>query len=110
PLWVRAWQVQTGRVQLYLLDTNDEANLPEHREITGEVYGGGCEMRIMQEIVLGIGGWGLLDQLGIHPEVCHLNEGHAALAVLERAYSYMQLTGADFETAMAVTRAGNLFT
>jgi starch phosphorylase len=110
PLWLRAWQVQTGRTKLYLLDSNDAANQPEHREITGEVYGGGQETRIMQEIVLGIGGWRLLKQLGISPEVCHLNEGHAAFVVLERAYDLMQRTGANFETALTVTRSGNLFT
>jgi glycogen phosphorylase len=110
PLWLRAWQVQVGRAKLYLLDSNDAANLPEHREITGEVYGGGMEMRIMQEIVLGIGGWRMLKQLGISPEVCHLNEGHAAFVVLERAYDHMQKTGVNFETALTITRSGNLFT
>ena len=84
-LWLRAWQVQVGRVKLYLLDTNDPANLPAHRGITSELYGGGPEMRLRQEMVLGIGGWRLLRALGIQPEVCHLNEGHAAFAVLERA-------------------------
>jgi len=110
PLWLRAWQVRTGRATLFLLDSNDAGNRPEHREITGEVYGGGQEMRIMQEIVLGIGGWRMLSQLGISPEVCHLNEGHAAFAVLERAHDYMQLSGDDFGTALTITRAGNLFT
>ena len=110
PLWLRAWQVQIGRTKLYLLDSNDAANQPEHREITGEVYGGGQEMRIMQEIVLGIGGWRMLKALGIAPEVCHLNEGHAAFLVLERAYDLMQRTGVNFETALTITRAGNLFT
>jgi len=110
PLWLRTWQVQVGRSKLYLLDSNDAANLPEHREITAEVYGGGPETRIMQEIVLGIGGWRMLKALGISPEVCHLNEGHAAFVVLERAYDYMQRTGTDFQTALTITRAGNLFT
>ncbi len=110
PLWLRAWQVQTGRAKLFLLDSNDAANAPEHREITGEVYGGGQEMRIMQEIVLGIGGWRLLRLMGISPEVCHLNEGHAAFVVLERAYDLMQDLKINFETALAITRAGNLFT
>jgi starch phosphorylase len=110
PVWLRAWQVQVGRVKLYLLDSNDAANIPVYREITSVLYGGGPEMRIKQEIVLGIGGWRLLETLGITPEVCHLNEGHAAFAVLERAYSYMQRTGGSFEVALAVTRAGNLFT
>ena len=110
PFWLRAWQVRVGRATLILLDSNDPANPPDRREITAEVYGGGPDMRIMQEIVLGIGGWRIFEQLGISPEVCHLNEGHAAFAVLERAHDYMQANGTDFETALAITRAGNLFT
>jgi starch phosphorylase len=110
PVWLRAWQVQVGRVRLYLLDSNDPANLPAHRGITGELYGGGPELRLKQEMMLGIGGWRLLRALGIQPEVCHLNEGHAAFAILERARSFMQETGQPFEVALAVTRAGNLFT
>ncbi len=109
-VWLRAWQVQVGRVQLYLLDSNDAANYPVHRGITSELYGGGPELRLAQELVLGIGGWRLLAALGLHPEVCHLNEGHAAFAVLERARSFMHDTGASFEVALASTRAGNLFT
>jgi starch phosphorylase len=109
-LWLRAWQAQVGRAKLYLLDSNDLANFPAHRGITSELYGGGPELRLMQEIVLGIGGWRLLDALGLRPEVCHLNEGHAALAVLERARTFMQESGESFEIALAVTRAGNLFT
>ena len=110
PVWLRAWQVQVGRVRLYLLDSNDPANIPAHRGITGELYGGGPELRLKQEMMLGIGGWRLLRALGIQPEVCHLNEGHAAFAILERARSFMQETGQPFEVALAVTRAGNLFT
>jgi len=109
-VWLRAWQVQVGRAKLYLLDSNDAANYPVNRGITSELYGGGQELRLRQEILLGIGGWRLLDALGIKPEVCHLNEGHAALAVLERAHCFMQETGLSFEAALAVTRAGNLFT
>jgi len=109
-VWLRAWQVQVGRVKLYLLDSNDAANFPTDRAITGELYGGGPELRLKQELLLGIGGWRLLEALGIKPEVCHLNEGHAAFAVLERARSFMQETGQPFDVALAVTRAGNLFT
>jgi starch phosphorylase len=109
-VWLRAWQVQVGRVKLYLLDSNDAANLPAHRGITSELYGGGPELRLKQELLLGIGGWRLLIALGIHPEVCHLNEGHAAFAVLERARSFMQESAQPFEVALAITRAGNLFT
>jgi glycogen phosphorylase len=109
-VWLRAWQVQVGRVKLYLLDSNDAANFPAHRGITSELYGGGTELRLKQELLLGIGGWRLLGALGIQPEVCHLNEGHAAFAVLERARSFMQETAQPFNVALAVTRAGNLFT
>jgi len=109
-LWIRVWQVQVGRVKLYLLDTNDPANLPSFRGITTELYGGGPELRLKQELVLGIGGWRLLRALGLQPEVCHLNEGHAAFAVLERARSYMEDNGKPFDVALAATRAGNLFT
>ena len=109
-VWLRAWQVQVGRVKLYLLDSNDPANIPAHRGITSELYGGGSELRLKQELLLGIGGWRLLEALGIQPEVCHLNEGHAAFAILERARNFMNETGQPFEVALAVTRAGNLFT
>jgi starch phosphorylase len=109
-VWLRAWQVQVGRTQLYLLDSNDAANYPAHRGITSELYGGGPELRLKQEMLLGIGGWRLLKALGIEPEVCHLNEGHAAFAVLERARTFMEDTGHNFATALAITRAGNLFT
>ena len=109
-IWLRAWQVNIGNIKLYLLDSNTPSNSPLNRGITSELYGGGANMRLLQELVLGIGGWQLLTELGIEPEVCHLNEGHAAFVVLERARSYMQATGHSFEAALAVTRAGNLFT
>ena len=109
-VWLRAWQVQVGRTKLYLLDSNDTANFPIHRGITSELYGGGPELRLKQEMVLGIGGWRLLNALGIHPEVCHLNEGHAAFAILERAADFMQKTGQPFNIALTSTRPGNLFT
>jgi glycogen phosphorylase len=109
-LWIRTWQVRIGRARLYLLDTNDPANAPAHRGITSELYGGGSELRLRQELVLGIGGWRLLEALGLHPEVCHLNEGHAAFAVLERARSRMAGNKESFHLALAITRAGNLFT
>ena len=109
-VWLRAWQVQVGRVTLYLLDTNDAANFPVHRGITSELYGGDPELRLKQEMVLGLGGWRLLGALGLKPDVCHLNEGHAALALLARARSFMQESGQPFTVALAATRAGNLFT
>ncbi len=110
PIWLRTWQVQVGKLKLYLLDSNDAANLPVYRGITNEIYGGGPETRIKQEMLLGIGGWKLLQAMGIKPEVCHMNEGHAAFLILERACDFMKETGTSFEEALAVTRAGNHFT
>jgi starch phosphorylase len=107
---LRVWLVQVGRRVLYLLDSNDVTNTPTQRGITGELYGGNAELRLQQEIILGIGGWRLLAALGINPEVCHLNEGHAAFALLERARSFMIATGLAFNAALAATRCGNLFT
>ncbi len=109
-VWLRTWQAQVGRVKLYLLDSNDAANFPAHRGITSELYGGGPELRLQQEMLLGIGGWRLLQAIDIKPEVCHLNEGHAAFAVLERARDFMKETGQPFHVALAATRPGNLFT
>ena len=109
-LYLRVWQASVGRVRLYLLDSNDLLNGPGDRGITAKLYGGGAEMRLMQEIVLGIGGWAMLDKLGIEADVCHLNEGHAALAVVERARQFMKRTGVSFWEAWWATRAGNVFT
>jgi starch phosphorylase len=110
PAWIRVWQANVGRLRLFLLDSNDPANAPHVRGFTSELYGGGVEMRLAQELILGIGGWRLLGALGLAPEVCHLNEGHAAFAVLERAASFMETSGRPFDVALAATRAGNVFT
>jgi starch phosphorylase len=109
-IWLRCWQALVGRTRLYLLDANDFANSAAHRGITSELYGGDPEMRLKQEIVLGIGGWRLLREIGLNPEVCHLNEGHAAFAVLERARYYMADHHVSFDLAWTITRAGNMFT
>lgn len=109
-VWLRTWKVQVGRVMLLLLDSNDIANFPVHRGITSELYGAGAELRLMQELVLGLGGWRLLKALGLKPEVCHLNEGHSAFVVLERALDFMEENEQSFEVALAVTRCGNVFT
>jgi starch phosphorylase len=109
-VWLRAWQVQVGRLKLYLLDSNDSVNDPIHRGITSELYGGDPELRLKQEMVLGMGGWRLLEAIGLQPDVCHLNEGHAAFALLERARGFMRGNSHTFEVALMATRAGNLFT
>lgn len=107
---LRVWLAQVGRVPLYLLDSNDPLNAPSDRGITGKLYGGGKEQRLIQEFALGIGGWRLIDALDLPVEVCHLNEGHAAFVTLERALSFMRRNGCDFHTALWATRAGNIFT
>jgi len=109
-LLLRAWQVQVGRRILYLLDSNDPLNSAADRCVTGKLYEDSREIRLMQEMVLGIGGWRVLEALGVQVEVCHMNEGHAAFVVLERARSFMQQTGNPFPVALWATRAGNLFT
>jgi starch phosphorylase len=109
-IYLRVWQAKVGRVPLYLLDSNDLLNGPGDRGITAKLYGGAPEMRLLQEIVLGIGGWSLLVELGVDADVCHLNEGHAAFAVVERARRYMLEKAVTFREAVWATRAGNVFT
>lgn len=109
-LCLRAWRANVGRSTLYLLDSNVPTNDPADRGITGKLYGGGPEMRLRQELVLGIGGWRLLELLKVEPGAVHLNEGHAAFAVLERARSAMVRHGLSFAEAFWATRGGSLFT
>jgi glycogen phosphorylase/synthase len=107
---LRAWRVEIGRVPLYLLDTDVPRNRPEDRDITRNLYGGGAEMRLRQEIVLGKGGVRLLQRLGIEPSVFHLNEGHAALVPLERVSHLVRQQGLKFEEAREFVRATTVFT
>ena len=110
PLKVHIWQVQVGRVPLYLLDTNLEENLPEDREITTRLYGGDQDMRIRQEVLLGIGGIRALRLLGVEPNVCHMNEGHAAFLGLERIRLLMEERKLRFNEALEAVQAGTVFT
>ena len=106
----RIWRVQVGRNPLFLLDTNLPQNLPEDRHLTGRLYGGDNDMRIRQEILLGIGGLRALVALGMEPTVCHLNEGHSAFLALERIAMLMERKGLTFDTAFEIVRASNIFT
>ena len=107
----KVWELQIGRIKLYLLDTDTQRNSPEDRLITQQLYGGDLEMRIRQEIVLGIGGVRVLDALGIKPEVYHMNEGHSAFLSLERIRQYVQSDkGLDYYSALQVVAASNVFT
>ena len=107
---LRVWQALVGRVQLYLLDANDPLNSPADRGITGKLYATGTEIRLLQEIILGVGGWRVVEALAPDIEIFHMNEGHAAFAVLERARSYMRRSGLSFWEALWATRPGNVFT
>ncbi len=109
-LQLRVWQATVGRLKLYLLDSNDLLNTPADRGITGKLYGGDAELRLMQETVLGIGGWRALEALGVPVEICHLNEGHAAFVVFERARRLATRTKLNFWEALWATRPGNIFT
>ena len=106
----RIWKVAVGRTDLFLLDTDWEANLPEDRQVTHQLYGGDWENRLKQEILLGIGGIRALRALGINPEVYHCNEGHAAFIGLERLREYIQNDNLDFSEALEVVKASSLFT
>ena len=110
PVQARVWRAQVGQVPLFLLDTNLPTNRPECREITAHLYGGDMEMRIRQEILLGIGGVRALEALGRRPAVCHMNEGHSAFLGLERIRFLMQETGLAFTDAREAVAAGNVFT
>lgn len=106
----RIWRVQIGRVPLYLLDSNVKENSPRAREITGTLYGGDREMRIRQEIMLGIGGIRALRALGLAPTVFHMNEGHSAFLALERIRAHMAEHGLAFAEAREQVFASNVFT
>jgi len=107
---LRVWQARVGKVTLYLLDSNDPLNAPPDRGATAHLYPSEQSLRLTQEIILGFGGWRVLDELGINAEICHLNEGHAAFAVLARAFSFMRHSGHSFSVALRATRVGNVFT
>ena len=107
---LRVWQASVGRLKLYLLDSNDQLNGPVDRGITGKLYGGGTEIRFMQEVMLGIGGWRVIEALHPEIEICHINEGHAAFAVLERACHIARHHDLSFHAGLWAARAGNIFT
>ncbi len=106
----QVWLVRVGRVSLYLLDTNIASNLPADREITSQLYGGDLEMRLKQEILLGIGGYRALEALGLRPRIFHMNEGHSAFLVLERMRRLMQERELPFSAARELATAGLIFT
>ncbi|MBI5140847.1 MAG: alpha-glucan family phosphorylase [Nitrospirae bacterium] len=109
-VFAKVWRVDVGFVRLYLLDTNIPVNSAIDQDITDQLYGGDSEMRIKQEIVVGIGGMRALDALGIRPSVCHMNEGHSAFLGLERIRQFMTKDGLSFNEAFELAKASNVFT
>jgi phosphorylase/glycogen(starch) synthase len=109
-LFARIWKVQVGRIPLYLLDTDYEANHERDRGITHNLYGGDNENRLKQEILLGIGGIRAIRAIGLDTDLYHCNEGHAAFTSLERLHEYIQLKNMTFPEAMEVVRGSSLFT
>lgn len=109
-IYANIWQVNVGRVKLYLLDTENDKNSEFDRPITDELYGGDWENRIKQEYLLGIGGILLLKKLGIKNQLYHCNEGHAALLNLQRLVDYVQEDGLNFNEALEIVRASSLYT
>jgi len=107
---VQIWRLMVGRVPLYLLDTNVKENAPEHRYITSRLYGGDWEMRLRQEIVLGIGGVQALRALGMEPSAYHMNEGHSAFSALERIRILKEEHNLSFDAAREFVIATNTFT
>lgn len=109
-VYARVWRVQVGTVPLYMLDTNIEPNNPYDHDITDQLYGGDLDMRMHQEIMLGIGGAKMLKALGYQPTAYHMNEGHSAFLALERIRELMQEKGLSYNDAVQVVKASNIFT
>ncbi|MCB4791010.1 MAG: alpha-glucan family phosphorylase [Elusimicrobia bacterium] len=109
-IYAQIWRLQIGRIPLYLIDTDVQENKLEDREITGQLYGGDREMRIKQELMLGVGGMRALKALGIEPSVIHINEGHSAFLLLEKIRSLMADQKITFEQAAEVVRISCVFT
>jgi starch phosphorylase len=109
--YAQIWKMKVGRIDLYLLDTNiTENTLDEYRDITDQLYGGNRDTRIQQEIFLGIGGMRALRALGFNPSVVHINEGHAAFALIERCKFFMDDYGIDFVAAKQISKSTSVFT
>lgn len=109
-IYVRAWSIAVGRVEIYMLDTDVSLNSQSDRQITSYLYGGGLETRIQQEIVLGMGGIKLLTALDRSPTVCHMNEGHSAFMAIERLIQFMQNEGFSYQEAVEAVRSTSIFT
>lgn len=109
-VYARVWEARVGRIPVYMLDTNIQENNPSDRDITGRLYRADKRVRMEQEILLGIGGVRMLEELNIQPSVFHLNEGHSAFLILERFINLMKYNNLDYATAREVIRSSTVFT
>ena len=109
-IYLKAWQMKVGRNTLYLLDSDIDENIPEYRTVTSTLYGGDQEMRIMQEIVLGMGGVNLLYTLGLKPTVYHMNEGHSSFLTIELIKNMMKYKEVSFDIAKDIVSSMTIFT
>ena len=110
-LYLKVWQINVGRIKLYLLDSDIEKNNPEDRDVTLRLYGGDQEMRIRQEIVLGMGGTNLLTRaLGLNPTIYHMNEGHSAFLILELIKNIIRDKQVSFDVARDIASSKTVFT
>ncbi len=109
-LRLKIWKLLVGRITIYFMDSNIDKNSGPDRKLTAQLYGGDREMRLQQEIVLGIGGVKLLDRLGIPVDVTHMNEGHSSFAIFERTRLLMEKHSLTFAQALEITRKTGVFT
>jgi len=109
-VWLKIWRIDTGRVSIYMLDSNVDKNSPGDKKLTAQLYGGDKEHRLKQEIMLGVGGMRALNQLGIEPDVIHINEGHSAFALLERARQFKERYSLETREAMILSKKSAVFT
>ncbi len=110
PIWLKVWRIDAGRVPIYMLDSNIDKNSVQDKKLTAHLYGGDKEHRLRQEIVLGIGGMRVLKELGIEPDVIHINEGHSAFALFERALQFMGKYALSTRHAMELSKKSAVFT
>jgi len=109
-VFLKVWRIQVGRVAIHMLDSNNEKNSDHDRRLTAQLYGGNPEMRLQQEIILGIGGVKMLHALGIQVTAVHMNEGHSAFTSFERARMLMKDKGLTYVEALEVVRQSSVFT
>jgi len=110
PVWLKVWRIDAGRVTLYMLDSNIDRNSDHDKKLTAHLYGGDSEHRLRQEIILGIGGMKIFKELGMEPAAVHINEGHSAFALFERALQFTGKYSLELKDAMELSKKSTVFT